>query len=118
VVDRPIRADFFALYNRRSRRKQIQTEFIVDQETEAFVHISGAAQVRQRDISRILGMSLGMTNAVMKRLTHKGHLAIRKVNNRGIAYMVTPAGVEAIARRSYRYLRRTLSVMVYYRMVI
>ena len=38
--------------------------------------------------------------------------------NRNIAYAVTPAGVEAITKRSYRYLRRTIRNIVYYREAI
>jgi hypothetical protein len=63
-------------------------------------------------------MSLGMTNAILKRLVLKGYLSIRKVNNRNIAYAVTPAGVEAIAKRSYRYLRRTIGSIVRYKEAI
>ena len=66
----------------------------------------------------MIGMSLGMTNAILKRLVLKGYLSIRKVNNRNIAYAVTPAGVEAIAKRSYRYLRRTIGSIVRYKEAI
>ena len=44
-------------------------------------------QVRQRDLSQqVIGMSLDMTNAILKRLVLKGYLSVRKVNNRNIAY--------------------------------
>ena len=66
----------------------------------------------------MIGMSLGMTNAILKRLVLKGYLSIRKVNNRNIAYAVTPAGVEVIAKRSYRYLRRTIGNIVRYKEAI
>lgn len=59
-----------------------------------------------------------MTNAILKRLVLKGYLTIRKVNNRNIAYAVTPAGVEVIAKRSYRYLRRTIGNIVRYKEAI
>lgn len=74
--------------------------------------------VRQRDLARIAGLSLGMTNAVVKRLVQKGWLTIRKVNNRNIRYAVSPAGIDQIARRSYRYLRRTIRNIVIYRKAI
>ena len=72
-------------------------------------------KVRQRDLARILGMSLGMTNAILKRLVQKGLLVMRKVNSRNILYIVSPAGVEAITRRSYRYLRRTIGNVARFR---
>lgn len=71
--------------------------------------------IRQRDLARIIGLSLGMTNSILKRLTSKGLLKIKKVNNRNIQYMVSPAGMEAIAQRSYRYFKRTLKNVVSYK---
>lgn len=76
------------------------------------------ARVRQRDLARVAGLSLGMTNAILKRLAHKGWLAIRKVNNRNIRYAVTSEGADEIARRSYRYFRRTISNVVDYKTAI
>ena len=71
--------------------------------------------IRQRDLARIIGLSLGMTNSILKRLTNKGLLTIKKVNNRNIQYVVSPAGMEAIAHRSYRYFKRTLKNVVAYK---
>ena len=71
--------------------------------------------IRQRDLARIIGLSLGMTNSILKRLTNKGLLKIKKINNRNIQYVVSPAGMEAIAHRSYRYFKRTLRNVVAYK---
>ncbi len=81
------------------------------------IYRSGS-RVRQRDLAQVVGLSLGMTNAILKRLAHKGWLAIRKVNNRNIRYAVTPAGADEIARRSYRFLRRTIRNVVDYKEAI
>jgi DNA-binding MarR family transcriptional regulator len=69
--------------------------------------------VRQRDLAKIAGLSLGMTNAILKRLALKGLLTIKRVNNRNIHYIVTPTGIEAITRKSYRYFKRTIKNVVY-----
>jgi DNA-binding MarR family transcriptional regulator len=74
--------------------------------------------VRQREIARLAGISLGMTNVIIKRLARKGWVSVRKVNNRNIRYVVTPKGVDQIMRRSYRYLRRTLHNVVEYRSAV
>lgn len=76
------------------------------------------AHVRQRDLARIVGLSLGMTNAIIKRLVQKGWLKARKVNERNIHYAVSPRGIEAIARRSYRYFKRTIRNVVLYKEAI
>ena len=66
----------------------------------------------QRDLAEIAGLSLGMTNAILKRLVTKGLLTIKKINNRNIRYAVSTEGVEEISRRSYRYLKRTIKHVV------
>ena len=74
--------------------------------------------VHQRDLARIVGLSLGMTNAILKRLVKKGFLKIKKVNNRNIQYIVSPRGIDEITRRSYRYFKRTIKNVVYYKEAI
>ena len=77
-----------------------------------------ASVVRQRDLAAIAGLSLGMTNAILNRLAKKGWITIRKVNNRNIRYAVTPKGMEILTRKSYRYFKRTIKNVVYYREAI
>ena len=90
-----------------------------DQELEVLENIyAHRDHVRQRDLARIAGLSLGMTNAIVKRLVQKGWLTIRKVNNRNIRYAVSADGIDQITRRSYRYLKRTIRNIVYYREAI
>ena len=87
-----------------------------EKEIEILERIScSKSTIRQRDLARIIGLSLGMTNSILKRLAHKGLLQVKKVNNRNIQYMVSPAGMEAIAHRSYRYFKRTLKNVVAYK---
>jgi DNA-binding MarR family transcriptional regulator len=81
------------------------------------IHRSRSA-IHQRDLARIIGLSLGMTNTIVRKLAQKGLLQIRKVNNRNVQYAVSPQGMEKIAHRSYRYLKRTIKNVVYYREAI
>ena len=73
---------------------------------------------RQRELARAIGLSLGMTNEILKRMARKGWLTIRKVNNRNIQYIVSARGIDEIARRSYRYLRRTIGNVLRYKEAI
>jgi len=81
------------------------------------IHLS-QQPVHQRDLARIIGLSLGMTNAILKRLAQKGLLQVKKINNRNIQYVVSSKGLEEIARRSYRYLKRTIKNVVDYQQAI
>ena len=90
-----------------------------DRELDALERILQSKNpVHQRDLARIIGLSLGMTNAILKRLAQKGLLQVQKVNNRNIQYAVSAKGMEEIAHRSYRYLKRTIKNVVYYKEAI
>ena len=69
----------------------------------------------QRDLANALGLSLGMVNAILKRLAHKGFVTMQRINGRNSHYLVTPDGIDLIARRSYRYVRRTVGHIVRYK---
>ena len=73
------------------------------------------APLKQRDLALVAGASLGMTNAILRRLAQKGLITVRRLNRRNIHYAVTPDGVNEIARRSYRYFKRTIRNVVFYR---
>ena len=94
------------------------TTLPTEKELEVLEQIYLHEDVRQRDLARVIGMSLGMTNAILKRLTQKGFLSVKKVNNRNIIYAVSPVGMEALARKSYRYLKRTIRHVVDYKEAI
>lgn len=70
------------------------------------------SQLSQREIARTLDISLGMTNIILKRLVSKGWLTMHRINGRNLAYALTPDGTRELARRSYRYLRRTIKSVV------
>lgn len=101
----------------------MNTVEISDQEVELLESIHRhsnreKAPVNQRDLAKILGISLGMTNAILKRLAEKGWLTIRKINNRNVQYAVSPTGIDQITRRSYRFLKRTVKNVVEYKETI
>lgn len=77
-----------------------------------------SAPLRQRELASAAGASLGMTNAILKRLAQKGWIVIQRLNSRNVQYAVTPDGVNEIARRSYRYFKRTIRNVVFYRDLI
>ena len=86
----------------------------IDKEIEILESIyHNPHRVSQRDLAQIAGLSLGMTNVILKRLAGKGLLTIKKVNNRNIRYAVSPKGIEAITRKSYRYFKPTIKNVVF-----
>ncbi len=74
--------------------------------------------IKQRDLAKIAGLSLGMTNTILKRLVEKGLITMKKVNNRNIVYAVSPQGIEEISARSFKFFKRTIKNIVFYKEAI
>ncbi|EMO53636.1 MarR family EPS-associated transcriptional regulator [Leptospira noguchii] len=66
-------------------------------------------EVNQREISEILGISLGKVNYCLKALMDKGWIKARNFKNSkhklAYAYFLTPTGIEEKARITVRYLK-------------
>lgn len=90
---------------------------LITSEKEAIIleTIHKENSIKQRELAEKSGFSLGITNAILKRLIEKGFLVAQKVNSRNIHYAVTPSGIEEILRRSYKYFKRTVENVVFYR---
>lgn len=71
--------------------------------------------VRQRELAEVAGLSLGMTNGLLKKMTDKGLLLMEKVNSRKIKYVLTAAGMAELNRRTRNYMKKTIRNVVYYR---
>ena len=76
------------------------------------------ADISQRDLARAINLSLGMTNVLLKRLSQKGYILVQKVSPRKVSYVLTPDGVNELAGRTYRYLKRTMKKVVNYKETI
>jgi DNA-binding MarR family transcriptional regulator len=92
----------------------IDTEFIILEN----IHNSAKTPLRQRDLAQIAGTSLGMVNSILKRLVQKGWITVKKLNSRNIQYAVTLDGIDEIVRRSYRYIKRIIRNVVYFKDIL
>ncbi len=80
-----------------------------DKEAVILEHIYYNDSLKQRELADKAGISLGMTNAILKRLIEKGWLMTKRLNSRNISYVVSPAGMEEVFKRGYRYFKRTIN---------
>lgn len=62
----------------------------------------------QRDLSRQLDLSLGLTNMLIKRMIAKGYIRIRQLNKRKVQYILTPKGFSEKMRKSVKYTIKTI----------
>ncbi len=65
---------------------------ISERELRIIEEISRDRNLTQRKISHRLGLSLGMTNLILKRLVNKGYVKVRGLNRRKVQYILTPTG--------------------------
>jgi DNA-binding MarR family transcriptional regulator len=77
-----------------------------------------ARDITQRDLASASGLSLGMTNALLKRFSDKGWLLLKRLNARNIQYALTPEGINERAHRTDRYFKRTARAASLYRDMI
>ncbi len=84
-------------------------EQVKSKEDEIIVQIARRPDVTQRELASNAGISLGMTNIILKRLAHKGYVKMKRLNRRNIKYILTPTGLAHYSRRSYSYLVGTIS---------
>ncbi len=69
-------------------------------------------ELTQRDLARMVGISLGKVNFILKSLIHKGlvkaHNFKNSSNKKAYLYMLTPSGIEEKSKITYRFLKRKL----------
>ena len=65
-------------------------------------------QVSQRQLAERAGLSVGMINLLLRRLTKTGYIKIVNLNRRKMGYLLTPKGLSEKTNRSYQYLLRAV----------
>lgn len=79
-----------------------------EREFELINIIGGELGSNQRDISRQMKLSLGMTNMLVKRLITKGYIRIRQLDKKKVEYILTPKGFSEKMQKSVRYTMKTV----------
>lgn len=74
--------------------KTLQLLSEIDQERE----------ISQRELSRRLGIALGLVNSYLKNLAAKGFIRIKNFPRNRYAYLLTPTGVAEKSRLAYEHL--------------
>jgi DNA-binding MarR family transcriptional regulator len=70
--------------------------------------IASGQRVTQRSLSSDLGVALGLTNLLIRRLVGKGYVQVSKMGTRHVRYLMTPEGWEALATATRQSLENTV----------
>src|SRR3989338_7549905 len=63
----------------------------------------------QRELSKHMDLSLGMTNMLIGRLIAKGYIRIEQLNKKKVEYLLTPKGFSEKMRKSVKYTLKTIN---------
>ncbi|GFO60914.1 transcriptional regulator [Geomonas silvestris] len=66
--------------------------------------ISASDQLSQRELSRRLGIALGLVNSYIKNLVAKGFVRVTSFPKNRYAYLLTPSGFAEKSRLAYQHL--------------
>lgn len=69
--------------------------------------IEMGGQVTQRVLARELGVALGLTNLLVRRIVKKGWVKVSSLNSHRVRYLITPRGVAEKARITCEYFHNT-----------
>lgn len=64
--------------------------------------------ISQRSLSSSLGIALGLTNLLVKRLIRKGWIRVTHIRPNRVGYFLTPTGIAEKARMSHAYFQHSV----------
>ncbi len=77
-------------------------------ELEILEKIENNGHLTQRDLSREVGIALGLVNHLLKKMVIKGWVKIKNVNAKRIKYLITPQGAKEKSRLLYKRVESTI----------
>lgn len=82
----------------------------MDEREFELVNILGAnLGANQRQLSRLMNLSLGQTNMLIRRLASKGYIRISQLNQKKVQYLLTPKGIREKLDKSIKYTLKTIN---------
>ena len=82
-----------------------------DYEFKVIYEIGKDLNTTQRKISHRIGLSLGMTNLVIKKLIAKGYVKVKGLDRKRVQYILTPRGFTEKVKKTHRYLLGTIDTL-------
>jgi len=74
---------------------------------DTLLELKDDPSVNQRSLARKLNISLGLTNAILQNLIHRGLIKAQKMTGRKILYLITPKGMVQATNFIYDRVRET-----------
>jgi len=82
-------------------------------ELNTLLEIKENPNLSQRSLAHRLNISLGLTNAILQNLIHRGWIKAKKLTGRKILYLITPQGMTRTTNLIYDRFRETQNYYQY-----
>ncbi len=77
-------------------------------ELEILEKIENDGHLTQRDLSREVGIALGLVNHLLKKMVKKGWIKIKNIDAKRIRYLITPEGAREKSSLLYKRVESTI----------
>ncbi len=77
-------------------------------ELEILEKIENGGHLTQRDLSREVGIALGLVNHLLKKMVKKGWVKIKNIDAKKIRYLITPEGAKEKSSLLYKRVESTI----------
>jgi len=84
--------------------KQIEKPLDSSRSLQLLCEITGEEPLSQRELSRRLGIAVGLVNSYLKNLIAKGYVRVKDFPSNRYAYLLTPQGLAEKSRLAYQHL--------------
>jgi len=82
-------------------------------ELNTLLEIKQNPSLTQRSLAHRLNISLGLTNAILQNLIHRGWIKAKRMTGRKILYLITPQGIARATNLIYDRFRETQNYYQY-----
>ena len=83
---------------------------VIWQDMRVLDEVDRDSKASQRDLSKRIGIAVGLTHKILQRLIRKGHVKARAVSANRLAYYLTPEGFREKMRLVFTYVQLTTSL--------
>ena len=77
-------------------------------ELEILERLEGNGHLTQRDLSKEVGIALGLVNHLLKKMVKKGWIKIKNIDAKKIRYLITPEGAMEKSSLLYKRVESTI----------
>ncbi len=77
-------------------------------ELEILERLEGNGHLTQRDLSKEVGIALGLVNHLLRKMVKKGWIKIKNIDSKKIRYLITPEGAREKSGLLYKRVESTI----------